>query len=203
MNHSSKQISSPCQEGKKKAQLATKELHNGSGRLLMEWQRSFKRNGIGNQLFLYASLMGLARRNGFQPIIPAYSPVLSVLKPVGAIQIAPADQYDRLISNATDLPQHESHSAFCCTYLTYTEHLYHWSDRDVVLRGAFQSWKYFHPDLADLIKSELVFRDDIRHAADDAWGRLVGSEMTVCLLQFFCYHYSSHIKFELIRNIYI
>ncbi|OWA49928.1 putative Galactoside [Hypsibius exemplaris] len=143
----------------------------------MEWQRSFKRTGLGNQFFFYASLVGVAKRNGFTPVIPSYSPLLSILKDTTSETIVvDPDKYDLLISNGTDIPQHEVHSSFCCTYFGYTEKIHHVLDRDVVLRGAFQSWKYFHPDNYDAIRSAFTFREDIRAKAAAVLGSLLAIE---------------------------
>jgi hypothetical protein len=151
-----------------------------NGKLLMEWQRSYRRNGLGNQLFLYASLLGISEKNGFQAVVPSFSPILPLLKHSSLVEVANATVYDRLISNGTDIAQDEIHSTFCCTYFAYTEKLHHFPEVDVVLRGAFQSWKYFHPDFSAKLRSQLMFRDDVTAEARNILEQLLGpAEKTV------------------------
>jgi len=139
-------------------------------RLMMEWQRAYHRNGLGNQLFLHAAMTGLAARHGFQPVVPSYSPIAALFRPTS--QIAASEEYDQLVANGTDIPHHETHSTFCCTYFPYTEHLSS-AGGDVVLRGSFQSWKYFHPDFMDRIKTEFTFRDEVVAEAQDVLMKLL------------------------------
>ncbi|GAV03115.1 hypothetical protein RvY_13592 [Ramazzottius varieornatus] len=135
--------------------------------LLLEWQRSYRRNGLGNQLFLYASLLGIASRNHLHPIMPSYSPVIKVFTLGGKdLRIADPEAYDTLVCKGRSLPQPEIYSAFCCTYFSFTEKLKNHVENDVVLHGAFQSWKYFHPEYSAEIKQSLKFRADIILEAD-------------------------------------
>ena len=98
---------------------------------------------IGNLMFNYASLLGIAKRNNLTPILPDSFHLGNTFE-LGMRQVPPSD-LDRFVSPFRD---HEEYGRRSCAYDMSTEHLsQQWNYR---LVGYFQSWRYF-----DSVETEL------------------------------------------------
>ena len=104
------------------------------------------RNGrLGNQMFQYASLVGIAKQCGFDFRIPADCDL-----PDGFEMLHCGDRYGLIEGDEVEL--HESHE-FC-------EELFNQCPNHVTLNGYFQTEKYFK-NVEEEIRQDFTFRNEI------------------------------------------
>ncbi|XP_041376353.1 galactoside alpha-(1,2)-fucosyltransferase 2-like isoform X2 [Gigantopelta aegis] len=115
---------------------------------------------LGNLMFQYASLYGIARKNSLRPLIPSQL-IIDKLFHLDAYRVSSG--YGR---HSGDRKYAEQKG---CTFERQALEL--GPDRDVFLSGYFQSWKYFK-DVERDVRKQFTFNDALRAAADDQVKRL-------------------------------
>ncbi|XP_050410266.1 galactoside 2-alpha-L-fucosyltransferase Sec1 isoform X2 [Patella vulgata] len=112
---------------------------------------SFK-GRTGNNMFCYATLIGVSRRNNLLPVISADNYLWEFFN-------LPAQ-----VGNLGDLGDYKYYEEkMVASYDRHTEHL---GPYNTYIDGYFQSWKYFENVRKELITKHFVFHDDISQAAD-------------------------------------
>ena len=114
---------------------------------------AFEVSGLGNQMFQYASLLGIAAYYGMVPVIPSALKLNAYfsLSAQKSNETRPGQNWGKVIANRA--------SAFQSKVLNMKD-----IDQNLELVGFFQSWKYFeNADMA--IKNEFQFSGSIRAKA--------------------------------------
>ncbi|GAV01462.1 hypothetical protein RvY_12171 [Ramazzottius varieornatus] len=113
--------------------------------------------GIGNLMFMYASLWGIAKKNGLRPTIKH-----TKLHDVFHLDLPPEDFFDLSDCNNLVLGIDEG-----CLYDNRTERISETAKgKNVSLWGYLQSWRYFHPQYEGDIRRQFAFKEDIDSHAD-------------------------------------
>ncbi|OWA49921.1 putative Galactoside [Hypsibius exemplaris] len=108
--------------------------------------------GIGNLLFMYASLWGIARKNGLTPTISHIK-----LHDFMELELAPESFFD-----LNDCGNFVFGMETCCIYDASSEFITSVAPgRNVSLWGYFQSWKYFHPEYQFAIRDQFRFKPNV------------------------------------------
>jgi galactoside 2-L-fucosyltransferase 1/2 len=101
--------------------------------------------GLGNQMFLYASLYGLAKRNKKTPILDANNPM-------PLLKYFPISTSERPLTPLRWIEAREqSANAYSSELSRLTSNL------NIQLNGYLQSWKYFEHEFDDLRNEEFAF----------------------------------------------
>lgn len=109
---------------------------------------------MGNHMFEYATMIGVAQRNNMTPIMTKDIDILDVYK-------IPTPQGDMtLLRNPKKYPDE-----LPAKYFKGTEHLD--EGTDAFLEGYYQSWKYFDHIKKDLVTNHFVYHDNIIKAAKE------------------------------------
>ncbi|XP_067668627.1 galactoside 2-alpha-L-fucosyltransferase Sec1-like [Haliotis asinina] len=106
---------------------------------------------LGNHMFEYGTLLGVAKRNGMIPIIPKQIDLLDVFN-------LPTQQGDLDLLDMHYIYNEEKAAA----YFNKTEHL---KPYNALLAGYYQSWKYFENVKDELISKHFVYKDEIKKKA--------------------------------------
>lgn len=109
---------------------------------------------LGNHMFEYATLMGMAHRHNMSPIIPEDLDVLDVFKlptPQGGLELLREPKF---------YPEEKA-----ATYFKGVENI----DRthDAYLQGYYQSWKYFDNLRDELLTKHFILHDNLKNAAKE------------------------------------
>ena len=104
--------------------------------------------GLGNAMFSYASLLGIAARNNMSAVLPHHNIIRDYF-------LANMTVGDRHTMNL--VREFEEYGRRACAYDINTEHLGQFYPYEVELRGYFQSWKYFQNVQDELRTSHFVF----------------------------------------------
>ena len=139
------------------------------------------RNGrIGNQMFQYAAMVGIAKNRGYDFVIPEdteLSNCFEMLHCGGRFGLIDGDEVEL----------HDSHE-FC-------QELYDHCPNHVHLNGYFQSDKYFK-DAWRQLKWDFRFKDPVINAVDYKWGDILSeSPVSICVREYnnhFDYHGASN-----------
>ena len=108
----------------------------------------------GNEMFIYAGLYGIARRNGMHHVISAKNPLLKLFK----LDVTVVD---------SDRPGREW-VQYVIKTTGYDERTEYLDPRiDVELVGFLQAWNYIGNVMQDLLQHHFRLRDDIQRQADD------------------------------------
>ena len=111
---------------------------------------------LGNLMFNYASLIGIAHRYNATPLISENFPLLDMF-PLTAAQSSNVDNSLGMYRN------YEEYGKRACGYDIQTEHFAP-PVLNTKLHGYYQSWKYFKSS-NDVIRKEFVFKHDIYQTA--------------------------------------
>ncbi|XP_060074774.1 galactoside alpha-(1,2)-fucosyltransferase 2-like [Ylistrum balloti] len=101
---------------------------------------------LGNQMFKYASLLGIAAQHGYTPFLRQKSLLFSAFE---------FQKYFRHISTTNRVSFGERHAGI---YDCRIHNLTH--SKNITLNGYYQSWKYFHHVIAQ-VRKLFQFTDDI------------------------------------------
>ncbi|XP_021347144.1 galactoside 2-alpha-L-fucosyltransferase 2-like [Mizuhopecten yessoensis] len=105
---------------------------------------------LGNQMFKYASLLGLAAQHGYTPFLRRKSLLFSVFE---------SQRYFHQVSMTNDVSFGEHHAGiYDCRIHNFTH------SKNITLHGYFQSWKYFHHISAQVRKLFRFTGDIVRRA---------------------------------------
>lgn len=110
---------------------------------------------MGNHMFEYATMIGVAQRNNMTPIMTPNIDILDVFK----IPTPQAEQ-DLVLRSPKKYPDE-----LPAKYFKGTEHLD--QDHDAFLDGYYQSWKYFEHVKKELITTHFVYHNNILKAAKE------------------------------------
>ena len=103
---------------------------------------------LGNAMFNYASLLGIAKRNNMSAVLPRNN----IIRKYFIANMTIGDKHTmNLVRNHAEFGRRSS------AYDIGTEHLWKWYPYEVELRGYFQSWKYFENVQDELRTSHFVF----------------------------------------------
>lgn len=115
---------------------------------------------LGNNMFQYASLLGISRRNGHVPVLDGYkSDLLHQFFQISHVR-------DLLITNTTTFRENKT-GVFDYSSSSLNP------AKNWTLDGYFQSWKYFC-DIDKEIRHEFTFRDIIKRRAFDILSNFTG-----------------------------
>ncbi|XP_069102994.1 galactoside alpha-(1,2)-fucosyltransferase 2-like [Argopecten irradians] len=127
---------------------------NESNTLLNYHYMTVSMNGrLGNQMFKYASLLGIASQHRYTPFIRRKSLLYSAF---GSLE------YFNHVSTVNDVSFGEHHAGI---YDCRIHNLTH--SKNITLNGYFQSWKYFH-HISTHVRKLFQFTDDIVRRAKKA-----------------------------------
>ena len=108
--------------------------------------------GIGNLLFIYASLWGIAKKNHLTPTIRR-----TRLHDFMEIELPPQTFFDLSHCENVLFGREE-----CCIYDEHSQSISSSNpSRNVSLWGYFQSHKYFHPEYREDIRRQMRFKPDV------------------------------------------
>ncbi|OWF50465.1 Galactoside 2-alpha-L-fucosyltransferase 1 [Mizuhopecten yessoensis] len=108
---------------------------------------------LGNQMFKYASLLGVAAQYGFSPFLRQKSLLFSAFQ---------SQKYFYHVSMKNDVSFEEHHAGiYDCRIHNLTQ------SKNITLNGYFQSWKYFH-HIRQEVRKLFQFTDDIIRRATKA-----------------------------------
>ncbi|KAI0224443.1 Galactoside 2-alpha-L-fucosyltransferase 1 [Lamellibrachia satsuma] len=107
----------------------------------------------GNNMYIFAGLYGIARRNGFHPVISAYNPLLTLFQL--NVTVVQSDRPGQ------DWAQYVPENGI---YDPHTEYL---DPRiNVELVGFLAQWEYFGHVMRDIVQNHFRFREAIQQDAD-------------------------------------
>ena len=121
---------------------------------------------LGNAMFTFASLIGIARQNNMTPIIDRSSPRVSIFQIVDET----SDNLENTLS-ASSVVDYSERKGLACTYDAATRYLLRAVNRtelaptNVRLCCYFQSWRYFD-QFADRVRQNFWFREPVAAEAD-------------------------------------
>ena len=114
----------------------------------------------GNLMFIYASLLGIAKRNNVTAIIPQDLQLLEIFR----LSVNTSQDIDNSLINHKD---YEEFGKRCCAYDIRTEHLLqNQLIKQVELHGYYQSWRYFENIHQELLSKQFQFNSDIKLEAE-------------------------------------
>ena len=127
---------------------------------------------LGNQMFQFASLRGIAAKNNLDwSIAPAYS--------FGKNYPLRSSIYDCFKLDSVDII-----NSYISNNIQYTEKHYHFDDNlykncpdNIDLDGYFQSYKYFN-EINDQIIKDFTFKNEISEAGNEIINQLGGKNIT-------------------------
>ncbi|XP_055345922.1 galactoside alpha-(1,2)-fucosyltransferase 1-like isoform X2 [Paramacrobiotus metropolitanus] len=120
--------------------------------------------GLGNKLFIYASLWGIAARNDLRLAISR-----NTLHDIMHVSTSVVGQFD--LSDCKNLVFGMEE---CCFYDSRSENLFSQTTiRNVSVWGYLQSWKYFHPHYREAIRHQFRFKQDVLDRADAVRTRIL------------------------------
>ncbi|CAH1789654.1 unnamed protein product [Owenia fusiformis] len=90
-------------------------------------------NGIGNLMFQYATLIGIARANNMRIVIPRTLPIRHIFKLSNEIELSD--------SGRPGVHWKQYRTGWICCF--FTRQVFHLSQNNTEIRGYRQSWKYF------------------------------------------------------------
>ena len=128
-----------------------------------------KNGRIGNQLFQYAALVGIAKKRGFDFRIPEHQELSKCFEMLHC-----GNRYGYIDGDEVEL--HESHE-FC-------EELYNECPNHATLSGYFQSEKYFK-DAQRLLRWDFRFKENIIDEVDEKYGDLLkDNPVSICVREY-------------------
>lgn len=131
---------------------------------------------LGNQMFQYASLRGIAKNNGHDFCLPPRQVFGNIDLAVRKSDCCIYDCFD-LTNVKTAITQYNrvSESSFA-----FDQNLYEKCDDNVDLFGYFQSEKYFK-SIENEIREDFKFKEDIQDVSEKIFKELFGSEKVISL----------------------
>ena len=111
---------------------------------------------LGNLMFTYASMLGIARRNNMTPILVRENKLSEIFD----LHCAMSDDMENTLGRHVS---YEEYGRRGSAYDRNTERLVHANTR---LLGYFQSFKYFE-NVADTVRANFQFKESIGHKADE------------------------------------
>jgi hypothetical protein len=128
-----------------------------------------KNGRIGNQLFQYASLVGIAKNRGFDFRIPEHQELSKCFEMLHC-----GNRYGYIDGDEVEL--HDSHE-FC-------EELYNECPNHIHLNGYFQSEKYFK-NAQRLLKWDFRFKEEIINEVDNVYGDILKENpVSICVREY-------------------
>ena len=103
---------------------------------------------LGNAMFAYASLLGIAARNNMSAVLPRHN----IVRHFFMANMTVGDKHSMNL-----VKEHEEYGRRSCAYDISTEHLWKLFPYEVQLKGYLQSWKYFENVEHELRTSHFVF----------------------------------------------
>ena len=126
--------------------------------------------GLGNMMFNYASLVGIAGRYNATPVMPDAFGLFHVFN----LSIMKIDNLDKIMTIHTLYS--EKHP---CKYDNNTENLMPWTNYK--LAGYFQSFRYFEAH-SDIIRQDFMFKPSIIEEAESFLDGKIGTDRTKAVL---------------------
>ena len=128
------------------------------------------RNGrIGNQMFQYAALVGIAKNRGYDFVIPKDTELRNCFEMLHC-----GGRFGLIDGDEVEL--HDSHE-FC-------QELYDQCPNHIHLNGYFQSDKYFK-DAWRQLKWDFRFKDSVINTVDYKWGDIISeSPVSICVREY-------------------
>ncbi|CAL1538898.1 unnamed protein product [Lymnaea stagnalis] len=111
---------------------------------------------LGNAMFQYAGLLGVAKTNDRVPVIRPQYKLTSIFK-LSHVRDVGSDHTFQVVSEAA--------------YGRYDTSLESLPPADILLSAYLQSYKYFHKN-AEVVRQEFTFQDHIKQEADDLMASL-------------------------------
>ena len=128
-----------------------------------------KNGRLGNQMFQYAALVGIAKQCGYDFRIPQDCDL-----PTGFGMLHCGDRYGLIEGDEVEL--HESHE-FC-------EELFKECPNHITLNGYFQTEKYFH-NAEKLLRLDFTFKKEIEEKVDELFGQYLDQRpVSLCIRDF-------------------
>jgi hypothetical protein len=126
--------------------------------------------GLGNYLFIHASLLGIAKKNHLRPTI-GHSPIHDIME----IDLPPEDFFD-----LNDCNNYVFGMEKCCVYDSANEFIsQRFPQRNISLWGYLQSYKYFHPQYKEDIRRQMKFKPNIIHQAKMILKKAIGQSNSI------------------------
>ncbi|KAH9513900.1 hypothetical protein Btru_031696 [Bulinus truncatus] len=151
--------STPYKQRKKPQEFNETRINHRRPRIMISYK-----GRLGNHMFEYATLMGLAKHYNMTAIIPEDLDVLNVFKlptPQGPFSLL-RDPYNTYTEEKA------------AAYYKGVENID--STRDAFLVGYFQSWKYYKDIRNELLDHHFVLHDNLRTAADQYIQKVLAGE---------------------------
>ena len=111
---------------------------------------------LGNLMFGYASLLGIAKRNRMERILPSYVSLKNIFYVSGIFA-------DDIVNVVGIHRTYEESNQRACAYDPGTENLVHFNTR---LIGYYQSWLYFQ-NVTEQLRREFTFRKEVQDIAEN------------------------------------
>lgn len=130
---------------------------------------------LGNIMFTYAALLGIAQQNNVTPVIDRKSILVDVFKLSDDDVLLSSDMVNTMSSGP--LVEYRERGKRACTYDQETRNLSKATGlprSHVYLRGYYQSWRYFDK-VVDKLRRNFRFRDNVASRADDFLSRVLPS----------------------------
>lgn len=118
------------------------------------------RGDIGDQMFMYAALMGIADELGFDARVPRDLPLRSIFNL--SMPVLPEDWFEE---NRPIIIDEEKNHCFRDENLLFKLSQLNTEQRGVVISGYLKTWRYFD-NITNVIRNEFTFRNEIRTTAD-------------------------------------
>ena len=123
---------------------------------------------LGNAMFSYASLLGIATRNNMSAVLPRHN----IIRDCFMANMTIGDRHSMNL-----VREHEEYGRRSSAYDVRTEHFWEWFPYEVELKGYFQSWKYFENVQHELRTSHFVFDKYYMKKAEKFFRKKVPEEL--------------------------
>ncbi|XP_074662283.1 galactoside 2-alpha-L-fucosyltransferase SEC1-like [Tubulanus polymorphus] len=140
--------------------LETSDLNTAAAKTNARTEMTIEMSGrLGNNMFQYAALLGIAKARGNIPVVLNKGNELRVIFNLSA-KLLSDNEYKHRIGYSKD-----NYVENCCLYNPNLMKNIPIKGK-FVLKGFFQNWKYFHPHVSEQLRREFTFRKVIVDAAN-------------------------------------